>query len=189
MPEPVKDRCTKSHEYIFLLSKNPQYYFDYKAIQEPAKYWGPRDRTNGKYHKEGLAHGLTGTYFRATTSPHIRFGGNKYGDSDAPEHATKSGNYYQPTEMRNKRSVWTMPTAQFKDGHFATFPEELVRTCILAGSKEGDVVLDPFSGAGTSGLVANKLLRNYVGIELNPEYADMSRKRIQEGTQQERIFV
>lgn len=180
MPEPVTDRCTKSHEFIFMLAKNQKYYYDADAIKTPVKQdWGYRDRTNGKYeHGKGLD-GRT----------KIRFGGNKYGDSDDPAHATKSGNYYQDVGTANRRSVWNINPARFADAHFATFPEELVRLCVLAGSKEGDTILDPFSGAGTTGVVALKHLREYIGVELNPDYVKMSEKRIAEATAQERIFV
>lgn len=151
LPESVKDRCTKSHEYIFLFSKKPKYYFDAEAIAEP-------------------------TTANVTTS--IRFGGSKYGDSDDPKHATKSGNVYEPNGKRNKRSVWTIATKPFKEAHFATFPPDLVTPCILAGSREGDTVLDPFGGSGTTGLVADRNGREFVLIELNPDYALMARNRI-----------
>lgn len=153
MPESVTDRCTKSHEYIFLLSKSANYYFDHLAIREPA-----------------------------TTSnvEGVRFGGSKYGDSDDPLHATKSGNVYVEDGFRNKRDVWFVTTSRYADAHFATYNPELIKSCILAGSREGDLILDPFSGSGTTGVVAMQNGRNYVGTELNPEYAQMSLKRINE---------
>jgi len=151
MPEPVTDRCTKSHEYIFLLSKSANYYFDHLAIREPA-----------------VTSNVEG----------VRFGGNKYGDSTDPMHATKSGNVYVEDGLRNKRDVWTVTTSRYADAHFATYNPELIRPCILAGTKEGDLVLDPFSGSGTTGEVAMQAGRNYVGLELNPEYAQLSLKRI-----------
>jgi len=154
MPEPVLDRCTKSHEYLFLLSKSPKYFFDNKAIAEPVVYDG-----GGKG---------------------IRFGGNKYGDSTDPKHATKSGNVYQGSDTRNKRDVWTVAPSRYKEAHFATYPPELILPCILAGSKPDDLVLDPFSGSGTTGEVAMQNNRNYLGLELNPEYASMSEKRLLE---------
>lgn len=152
MPESTTDRCTKSHEYLFLLSKSPKYFFDNKAIAEPVVYDG-----GGKG---------------------IRFGGNKYGDSTDPKHATKSGNVYQGSETRNKRDVWTVAPSRYKEAHFATYPPELILPCILAGSKPDDLVLDPFSGSGTTGEVAMQNNRNYLGLELNPEYASMSEKRL-----------
>jgi DNA modification methylase len=152
MPESVTDRCTKSHEYIFLLTKSPRYFFNNEAIKEPVV-----TETGGKG---------------------IRFGGSKYGDSDDPKHATKSGNVYEGAETRNKRDVWNVATKPYAEAHFATYPPELILPCILAGSKEGDLILDPFSGSGTTGQVAMQLGRNYVGCELNPEYASLSEKRL-----------
>ena len=147
MPESVKDRCTKSHEYIFLLSKSKNYYYDNEAIKEPAKDWGTRDRTNGKYHNPGT--GL---------QPH----------SGLTKSYTK----------RNKRSVWSVNKKPYKGAHFATFPPELIEPCVLAGSKEGDIVLDPFMGSGTTAMVAKKLGRDYIGCELNKDYASLQTDRI-----------
>ena len=147
MPESVKDRCTKSHEYIFLFSKNKKYFYDNEAIKEPAKDWGTRDRTNGKYHNEGT--GL---------QPHSGL--------------TKS----YPT--KNKRSVWSVTVKPYKEAHFATYPPDLIEPCILAGSDEGDTVLDPFMGAGTTAAVAKSLGRNYIGCELNENYGSLIEKRI-----------
>jgi len=168
MPESVTDRCTKSHEYIFLLAKQERYHFDSEAMKEPAvtgyngsKFDDPRD----------LA-------IRPTTGRQPRFGGNKYGDSDDPKHATKSGNEYSPTGTRNKRSVWTVSTKPYKGAHFATFPPDLIKPCVLAGCPVGGTVLDPFSGSGTTGAVALKQGRSYIGCELNPEYVKMARARL-----------
>jgi site-specific DNA-methyltransferase (adenine-specific) len=152
MPESVRDRCTKAHEYIFLMSKSPKYYFDSEAMKEPSTNLGKTK---------------------------IRFGGNKYGDSDDPKHATKSGNEYTDTGFRNKRSVWSVTTRPFKGAHFATFPPALIEPCILAGSPRGGVVLDPFFGAGTTGLVAQRHNRKWIGCELNPEYAAIAQARIE----------
>ena len=152
MPESVMDRCTKAHEYIFLLTKSSKYYFDNEAIKEPSAQLG---KTN------------------------IRFGGNKYGDNDDPKHATKSGNTYVDSGKRNKRSVWTVTTRPFKGAHFATFPPQLIEPCILAGCPEGGTVLDPFFGAGTTGLVAQRHNRKWIGCELNPEYAAIAQARIE----------
>jgi DNA modification methylase len=153
MPESVRDRCTKAHEYIFLLAKSERYYYDADAIAEPA-LWpdGSGDMTGSKYVKESA------------------------GD---PRHRTKSNlPNIGARETRNKRSVWTVTTKAFKDAHFATFPPDLIEPCILAGCPVGGTVLDPFGGAGTTGLVADRLQRNAVLIELNPAYADMARERI-----------
>ena len=149
MPESVRDRCTKAHEYIFLFSKNKNYHYDNEAIKEPAKDWGTRDRTQGKYHNPGT--GL---------SPHSGL--------------TKS------YEKRNKRSVWSVTKKPYKGAHFATYPAELIEPCILAGSEEGDIVLDPFMGSGTTAAVAKSLGRNYIGCELHEEYGDLIQKRIDE---------
>ena len=156
MPESVKDRCTKSHEYLFLLSKSPKYFFDSDAIQEPAV--------------ATTLHDFTGTGYAAPgQSPQT-------GNRDA----TKSGNEYQFTGTRNKRDVWTIPTQPFKGAHFAVMPEALVTPCVLAGSREGDTVLDPFAGSGTVGVVALRHQRDFIGIELNPEYAEMAQRRIED---------
>ena len=148
MPESVKDRCTKSHEYIFLLSKSKQYYYDNEAIKEPVKQdWGTRDRTNGKYHNPGT--GL------------------------AP-HRGLSKSY----DRKNKRSVWTVTNKPYKGAHFAVFPPDLIEPCILAGSEQGDIVLDPFMGSGTTGMVAKKNFRSYIGCELHKDYASLQTDRI-----------
>ena len=149
MPESVRDRCTKSHEYIFLFSKNKKYYYNNEAIKEPAKDWGTRDRTNGKYHNEGT--GL---------QPHSGL--------------TKS----YPT--KNKRSVWSVTVKPYKEAHFATYPPDLIEPCIKAGSEEGDTILDPFMGAGTTAAVAKSLNRHYIGCELNEGYGNLIQKRIQD---------
>lgn len=165
MPESVTDRCTKAHEYIFLLSKSPKYYYDAEAIAEPVAQSSIARlspfKTNAKMKAAGP-----------------RFGGAKYGDSDDPKHASKSGNVWTGAEKVNKRSVWTVTTKPFREAHFATFPEDLITPCILAGSREGDLVLDPFNGAGTTGIVAMRYGRRYIGCELNPEYIAMSDRRI-----------
>jgi DNA modification methylase len=148
MPESVKDRCTKSHEYIFLLTKKPKYYFDNESIKEPVKEdWGTRDRTDGKYHNEGT--GL---------SPH-------------------SG-LEKSYEMANKRSVWTVTTKPFHGAHFATFPTDLIEPCIIAGSRPHDIVFDPFMGSGTTAAVAQRLNRQYLGCELNTEYKKLQDARL-----------
>lgn len=151
MPESVTDRCTKSHEYIFLLSKSRQYYYDNEAIKEPAIY--PFDDRSSRADS------------RAGTSM------NSVGG--------KTGNEYVPTGTRNKRDVWTVTTKPFRGAHFATFPPDLIEPCILAGCPKGGTVLDPFFGAGTVGLVAQRHDRNWIGIELNPDYASIAETRIQ----------
>ncbi len=148
MPESVRDRCTKSHEYIFLFSKDRKYYYDNEAIKEPVKQdWGTRDRTNGKYHNPGT--GL---------QPH----------SGLTKSYTK----------RNKRSVWSVNKKPYKGAHFATYPPELIEPCIKAGSEEGDIILDPFMGSGTTAMVAKQLGRYYMGCELHEDYGDLIKKRV-----------
>lgn len=192
MPESATDRCTKNHEYIFLLSKSEKYYFDYEEIQEEAvTQIDPRIGKRVEYN--GMRKGQDGTGPRAfvalKTRP--RMGGSKCGDSDDSHYATKSGKEWKPQmdgEMvvRNKRSVWTVPVRPNKEAHFATYPPMLIRPCILAGCPENGVVLDPFMGSGTTGIVARQLGRNYVGCELNPEYQKMAERRILE--QGENLF-
>jgi len=148
MPESVKDRCTKAHEYIFLLSKNKNYYYNNEAIKEPVKQdWGTRDRTNGKYHNEGT--GL---------QPH----------SGLTKSYTK----------KNKRSVWSVTKKPYKGAHFATFPPELIEPCIKAGSEVGDIILDPFMGSGTTAMVAKMLDRYYIGCELHEDYGNLIQERV-----------
>ena len=147
MPESVRDRCTKSHEYIFLFSKDKKYYYNNEAIKEPAKDWGTRDRSKGKYHNKGT--GL---------QPHSGL--------------TKS------YPKKNKRSVWTVTNKPYKGAHFACYPPDLIEPCILAGSEEGDTVLDPFMGSGTTAMVAKKLGRYYLGCELNKDYDTLQTDRI-----------
>jgi DNA modification methylase len=153
MPESVTDRPTKSHEYLFLLTKAERYYFDAEAIKEPGVS-DPSDKRRG----DG------GAAAKARLS-----GGLANGC------ATHMGT---PDAGRNARSVWTIATAPFAEAHFATFPPELPARCIKAGCPPGGTVLDPFGGAGTTGLVADRLQRNAILIELNPEYAAMASKRI-----------
>lgn len=150
MPESVTDRCTKSHEYVFLMSKSPKYYYDHESIKEMA----------------------------STKSEGIRFGGNKYGDNDDPKYATKSGNVSKEYEKANKRSVWTVPVKPYAGAHFAVFPTDLIEPCILAGAPAGGVVLDPFMGSGTTAQVAQDLGRKYLGCELNPAYQPLQNKRL-----------
>ena len=150
MPESVKDRCTKAHEYIFLLSKSPQYYFDYLEIQEVA--------TSGEQVRDKHAEGYQADYAK----------GDRF---SAGEHV------YGKNGMRNKRDVWSIPVSPSRDAHFATFPESLIKPCITAGCRVGGIVLDPFFGSGTTGRVAQTLNRNYIGIELNPKYVELATRR------------
>jgi len=154
MPESVRDRCTKAHEYIFLLSKSKSYYYDYEAIKEPLKYPNETRRplgSKGAWQMDGREQRENG-------------GGSAYDG--------------YPTK-RNKRSVWTVTPKSFKGAHFATFPPELIEPCILAGCPEGGTVLDPFGGSGTTAGVAYLHDRNSILCELNPEYVEMVERRIE----------
>lgn len=163
MPESVKDRCARCYEHIFLFSKSKKYFFDYKAISEPI---APATA-------ERLKRGMKG--------------GNKYGKPVPGQPQPQSIN--RPREhgeikdadinpLRNKRDVWKINTVPFKGGHYAAYPPKLVETCLLAGCPEGGIVLDPFMGSGTTGMVASQMGRHFVGIELNPEYTELAYKRI-----------
>lgn len=159
MPESVRDRCTKAHEYIFLLSKSPRYYFDHEAIKEPAV--GGQTGRAASFKREGSK--------RAQAIPGQTVGTHRADREDVAYNG----------ETRNKRSVWTVSTRPYPGAHFATFPPDLIEPCILAGCPEGGAVLDPFGGAGTTGLVAQRHGRNAILCELNPEYAEMARERIE----------
>jgi DNA modification methylase len=152
MPESVTDRCTKAHEYIFLMSKSAKYHYDADAIKEAANNpEGPGNTNRGKYEADG----------------------------DAQFHRTKSNlSKIGARDTRNKRSVWEVTTGGFQEAHFATFPTDLIEPCIKAGCPESGTVLDPFGGAGTTGLVADRLKRHAILIELNPDYAAMADRRI-----------
>lgn len=177
MPESVRDRCTKSHEYIFLLSKSERYYFDAEAISEPiAGSSTKRYLQNIEAQKGSLKQPERGGRPMKATLP--RFGGSKYGPDNSEETRTKSGKPYIAQPRRNKRDVWTVSTSGFRGAHFAVFPEKLIEPCILAGCPEGGTVLDPFTGSGTTGVVCKRLGRNFVGVEINPEYEQMARERI-----------
>jgi DNA modification methylase len=154
MPESVTDRCTKSHEYLFLLTKSAKYYYDHEAIKEQAK-----------------------------TPPAVR---DKHGEgyqADYPngDRFSAGARVWGADGKRNRRSVWTIPTKPFQGAHFAVMPEALVEPCILAGSRIGDIVLDPFLGSGTVAVVAQRLNRRWIGCELNPAYVKIAESRIEDG--------
>jgi DNA modification methylase len=151
MPESVTDRCTKSHEYIFLMAKSPRYFYDHEAIKEDSIWASDPRAGQGRLEYDGKRQGQEGTGQEA---------------------------FVTITDKKNKRDVWNVAVKSYKEAHFATYPPELITPCILAGSKEGDLVLDPFSGSGTTGEVALQHGRNYIGLELNPEYAKLSEKRL-----------
>lgn len=147
MPESVTDRCTKAHEYVFLLSKSQNYYYDHETIREQTGREGGKPRVFGAKKQEG------------TMRQDI-------------------GRAFVDDGKRNKRSVWSVNTQPYSDAHFATYPLELIRPMIRAGCPKGGFVLDPFFGSGTTGLVAKQEARNFIGIELNPAYASIARKRL-----------
>ena len=161
MPESVKDRCVRAHEYLFLFAKSPRYYFDHKAIREVANYDG----------RKAILHK----------------GAEKYAVSAIPGNPPQHLNaavrdrwqWDNGKPLRNRRSVWSINTKPLKDAHFAAFPRTLIEPCILAGCPEGGIVLDPFMGSGTSAIAANALGRRYIGFELNPAYIEIAQKRLE----------
>lgn len=191
MPESVTDRPTRSHEYIFLLTKNAHYFYDHEAIKEPCIYdvdgtgtaarkaraegnkLMPTDRVNGI---------RPGGYKNS-----VNFDGKNSGNEKQRGHSRRHDGFSdrwdqmekeeQCTGMRNKRDVWTIAPANFPEAHFATFPPDLIKPCILAGSCVGDTVLDPFGGSGTTAMVALQLGRNAISIDLNPDYCEMQKRR------------
>jgi DNA modification methylase len=183
MPESVTDRPTKSHEYLFLLAKSERYYYDADAIREPLAPASVERLTQPTLAQQEGSHRVPGKTNGAMKAVPPRKSGNKarkFGDErDRPDsHLGASVPWEDDGTGRNRRSVWTIATQPFKGAHFATFPPALIEPCILAGSRRGDTVLDPFGGAGTTGLVADRLGRDAVLVELNPAYAEMARRRI-----------
>lgn len=178
MPESVTDRCTKAHEYLFLLSKSERYYFDARAIAQPIAESSKERLAQPNLPTQAGSDRVPGKTNGNMKAVGPRFGGNKYGDDDREESRTKSGNEYTGGDgLANRRSVWTVPTVPYSGAHFATFPPALIEPCILAGSRSGDTVLDCFFGSGTTGEVAGNLGRNWIGCELNPDYAPLQRAR------------
>lgn len=178
MPESVKDRCTKSHEYIFLFSKQSKYYFDYEAIKEPAVGFNnivPAGSKGTLRPNSRLRKGNSRTF----RGGGVYTKGQSFNNS-AEIMRESHGNNENMTGLRNKRSVWTVATQGYKEAHFATFPEKLIEPCVLAGSRDGGIILDPFIGSGTTAVVAKKHNRGFIGIELNPDYAEMARRRLEE---------
>jgi len=200
MPESVTDRCTKAHEYIFLMSKSAQYYFDHESIQETAvTQYREREKNNGEsaVDTKKRGHGcVCGTTQKSTF-------GNRNGELDKlhsgntwePQHKNLSYDGQTPNTIhiaraegkeekgfivRNKRSVWRVATTPYSGAHFATFPEKLIEPCVLAGCPKDGIILDPFMGAGTTALVATRHYRHYIGFEINPEYCKLIDKRLSE---------
>lgn len=186
MPESVRDRCTKSHEYIFMLSKSSRYYYDADAIKEPGVSettkmpdgWDTGPGAHGAFHRDGREKG-------AKTDKQRGHGRRHAGFNDRWDALSRKE---QCSLMRNKRSVWTVATAPFKEAHFATFPPDLITPCILAGCPEGGVVLDPFGGSGTTAEVALKTGRKFYLIELSADYIAIAQKRIRHLLEQGVLF-
>jgi DNA modification methylase len=187
MPESVKDRCTKAHEYLFLLSKSPRYFYNADAIKEPCKYrsetkmpdgWDTGSGGHGSYHRSGREKGKK--------SGNIARKYDHLPGKDGVAHSV-------PWEgsNRNKRSVWTISTSPFKEAHFATFPPSLIKPCVLAGSKPGDTILDPFGGTGTTAGVALDSGRKAIIIEVSQKYSELIPDRISsitDAVRQGRLF-
>lgn len=183
MPESVTDRCTKSHEYIFLMSKSQKYFYDYESIKteisdttikrlmQDTRWQNGSDPVPGKTNGNMKAVGTLRKGYEHRGKGDKKLGSHS-GNYDADGNIIGGG-------MANKKSVWTVTTKPFKEAHFATFPEDLIVDCIKAGCPDGGVVLDPFMGAGTTALVSRKLNRNYIGFELNPDYISIATKRLQ----------
>lgn len=204
MPESVTDRPTKAHEYLFLLTKSAKYFYDAEAIKEPAIYFDDRRARASADHKSAptnMHNGIRENKSQIFTRDHperaydskfavykdVRAYDGKHSDKQrghGRRHAGFNARWDvmdkkdQCGAMRNKRSVWAVATHPYSEAHFATFPEKLINPCVLAGSRQGDIVLDPFMGAGTTALVSSRLNRNFIGIELNPKYVEMAKKRI-----------
>ena len=181
MPESVTDRCTKAHEYIFLLSKSARYYFDMDAIREdyaPAPL--PRAMRGLS---EDWTKGVPGStaYTMSKARKNVKLRDDKdtaFGGDGHSGYYSEDGRLLINPNGRNKRDVWTVTTKPYREAHFATFPPDLIEPCILAGSKEGDTVLDPFSGSGTTLAVAIKHHRDGIGIDLNPKYITLTERRL-----------
>jgi DNA modification methylase len=168
MPESVQDRCTKAHEYIFLLSKSEKYYYDIDAIREP----------HSQAEKDGVTKEMMQKEWTAKRESQGKVQSDQSGKTSQGGTVNRNKNYYGNPEGRNKRSVWTVTTKPYSGAHFATFPFDLITPCILAGAPAGGVVLDPFMGSGTTAAVAVLNGRNYLGCELNPAYKDLQDERI-----------
>jgi DNA modification methylase len=168
MPESVTDRCTKAHEYVFLLTKSARYYYDADALREQTVT---------------AIDGRGSTQERKEAGHPTRYGMANRGDGwSMPSISAPEGG-------RNKRSVWSITTKPFKGAHFAVMPEALAEPCVLAGSAPGDLVLDPFTGSGTVAVVALRNNRRFIGVELNPEYVDIANDRINTSTAQGRLAI
>lgn len=180
MPESVRDRCTKSHEYVFLLSKNERYYFDQEAIAEPvsqgtvARYFDQLDQLDQQRGSDRVPGKTNGPMKAVVNTGRLRRDESRWNEA--------AGKGFMPNDnhTRNKRSVWTVTTKPYSGAHFATFPPDLIEPCVLAGSPAGGIVFDPFMGSGTTAEVAQRLGRQYLGCELNPEYESLQNNRLKQ---------
>lgn len=172
MPSSVKDRPTTDHEYLFMFARAPDYYYDADAIREPHVTFTEKSRMRGGRNHFG------------------KVGGTPEAGKNAGNNNLHDGRWDQAfnPKGRNKRTVWEIPLSKFRDAHFAVYPEKLVETCLLASTREGDVVLDPFTGSGTTGVVSYRLARRFVGIELVEEYQRMAQSRLDEARAQLNLF-
>lgn len=166
VPSSVKNRPTTDHEYVFLFAKSREYYYDIDAIREPHVTFSPESRMKGGRNHFGQQNGTPEQ-------------GKNGGSSNL--HSGRWDQAFHPLG-RNRRTVWEIPLSKFRDAHFAVFPEKLVELCVLAGCPQGGVVLDPFMGSGTTAMVAQRLSRRFVGIDSNPDYCEMAKKRIYQPT-------
>lgn len=190
MPESVRDRCTKAHEYLFLLTKSERYFFDNEAIKEPAapaslaRWAQDVEAQAGSARVPGKTNGnmkaVGGRSKRDSFKRDDSKRANVIPGQTAGTHRPDREESTWDTETRNKRSVWSVATVPYSGAHFATFPPALIEPCILAGSKPGQIVLDPFFGSGTTGMVAQNLGRQWLGCELNPEYKPLQDERLQQ---------
>lgn len=180
MPESVADRCTKAHEYLFMLTKSPRYHFDRDAIAEPLAAASTARLAQNLDGQAGSARANGGVRSDRPMKAVARSGNVARKPRPGPQGNGKNQSGSVPWEgsTRNRRSVWTIPTQPFRGAHFATFPPALVEPCVLSSCRPGDVVLDPFMGAGTTAVVAERLGRRWIGCELNPEYAALALARI-----------
>lgn len=193
MPESVTDRCTKAHEYIFLLSKSEKYYYDNESIKTPLKYSSINrlnqniDKQDGSDRIPGKSNGKMKAVVGGKKHKNLEYNGqknhlfHKTRNSNSEEWESKDG-------KANKRSVWEVPTSRFKEAHFATFPVELIAPCVIAGCPKDGIILDPFGGSGTTAIAALKYVRNFILCELNNDYVEIARKRIHPYLIQKKIF-
>lgn len=179
MPESIRDRCTKAHEYVFLLAKSKRYYWDREAMQEGAVAADIGSMDGGAQREADGSKANAGRNFRPGKSGNTM----RKQRPDAPEthHGSQAGSVPWEGFERNRRTVWTVPTHPFKGAHFATFPPALIEPCILASTRPADVVLDPFFGSGTTGQVAQALGRQWVGVELQQQYGELQQERTRQG--------